>query len=160
VTFASTTGTLRLDHSSTFTGTIYNFTGNGTLYGSDKVDLRDVNFSSAKASYADGVLTVSDGSGDVAKLNFNGSYTLSDFKLASDHSGGTIIYDPPVPTSSTPSANQMGSGSPSADSLTSNLARFGNYMASTFATPGHVGGTVIAEASHSDQSFLSAPKHT
>ena len=117
VTFASTTGTLRLDHSSTFTGTIYNFTGNGTLYGSDKVDLRDVNFSSAKASYADGVLTVSDDSGDVAKLNFNGSYTLSDFKLASDHSGGTIVYDPPVPTSSTQSANQMGSGSPSAEFL-------------------------------------------
>ena len=161
MTFASNTGTLRLDHSSTFTGTIYNFTGNGTLSGSDKVDLRDVKFKSVKASYADGVLTVTDGSGDVAKLKFNGSYTPSDFKFASDHKGGTIVYDPPVPTSANPGVNQMASGSPLAESsFGSNLARFGNYMASTFATPGHGGGTIIAEASHSDQSFLSAPKHT
>ena len=45
---------------------------------------------------------MTDGSGDTAKLNFNGSYTLANFKFASDGSGGTIVYDPPV----TPSSGQ------------------------------------------------------
>ena len=45
---------------------------------------------------ANGVLTVTDGSGDTAKLSFNGSYSLANFKFANDGSGGTIVYDPPV----------------------------------------------------------------
>jgi hypothetical protein len=36
---------------------------------------------------------------DTANIDFNGSYTLANFKFASDGSGGTIVYDPPVPTS-------------------------------------------------------------
>ena len=100
VTFASSTGTLRLDHSSTFSGEIFNFTGNGTLSGSDQIDLRDIKYSSIQDSYANGVLTVSDGSGDTAKLSFSGSYTLANFDFASDGSGGTILYDPPAPSSS------------------------------------------------------------
>ena len=96
MTFAGSTGTLRLDHSSTFTGKIFKFGGNGSLSGSDHIDLRDVKYSSVHDSYANGVLTVTDGSGDTAKLSFNGSYTLANFKFANDGSGGTIVYDPPV----------------------------------------------------------------
>ena len=100
VTFGGSTGSLRLDHSSTFSGEIFNFTGNGKLSGSDQIDLRDIQYSSVQDSYANGVLTVTDGSGDNAELSFNGSYTLANFDFASDGSGGTIVYDPPVSTSS------------------------------------------------------------
>ena len=98
VTFAGSTGTLRLDHSSTFSGKIFKFSGNGSLSGSDHIDLRDVKYSSVHDSYANGVLTVKDRSGDTAKLSFNGSYTLANFKFANDGNGGTIVYDPPVPS--------------------------------------------------------------
>jgi hypothetical protein len=99
VTFNGSTGTLRLDHSSTFSGEIFNFTGNGSLSGSDQIDLRDINYNSVQDSYANGVLTVTDGS-NTAELSFSGSYTLENFKFASDGSGGTIVYDPPAPTPS------------------------------------------------------------
>ena len=99
VTFAASTGMLVLDHSSTFSGEIYNFTGNGTLPGSDQIDLTDIKYSSVQDSYSNGVLTVTDSSGDTAKLSFNGSYVLANFDFASDGSGGTIVYDPPVPAS-------------------------------------------------------------
>ena len=96
VTFQGTTGTLRLDQPSTFSGEIFGFKGNGTLSGSDHIDLRNIKYGSVHDSYANGILTVSDGYGDTDKLRFNGSYTLANFKFASDGSGGTIVYDPPV----------------------------------------------------------------
>jgi hypothetical protein len=63
VTFQSSTGTLQLDHSSSFTGTISGFGGDGTLAGSDHIDLRDINFNSLQPAQlsASGVLTISDG---------------------------------------------------------------------------------------------------
>src|SRR5208282_5415740 len=98
VTFGGSTGTLILDEPSTFSGEIFNFTGNGSLTGSDQIDLKGINYNSVHDSYANGVLTVTDGTNTV-KLDFNGSYTLANFDFASDGSGGTIVYDPPVPTS-------------------------------------------------------------
>ena len=135
VTFAGSTGTLRLDHSSTFGGKIFKFGGNGSLSGSDHIDLRDIKYSSVHGSYGNGVLTVTDGRGDKAKLSFDGSYTLANFKFASDGSGGTIVYDPPVPGAAKPSGNQTAGGSPLAEgSPVSNLALFSNYIASTSRT--------------------------
>ena len=87
VTFKSSTGTLKLDNPSTFSGTISNFTGNGTLSGSDQIDLKGLNFNSVHDSYSNGVLTVTDGK-HTDTLGFSGSYTLANFKLASDGSGG------------------------------------------------------------------------
>ena len=164
VTFLGSTGTLRLDHSSTFTGKISNFTGNGSLSGSDQIDLKDVKYSSVHDSYANGVLTVTDGT-DTAKLTFNGSYTLANFKLANDGSGGTIVYDPPAPTPS--SQNIAASGSPIGEATSSfmfspNVALLGNYIASAFAeaNDGHNGNLLATEASSpSDQSLLSNPHH-
>jgi serralysin len=100
VTFRGTTGTLQLEAPSTFTGEIFGFTGNGTLSGSDHIDLSNIKYNSVHDSYANGVLTITDGSGDTDKLSFNGSYTLANFSFASDGSGGTIVYDPPVTASS------------------------------------------------------------
>jgi hypothetical protein len=101
VTFHSATGELILDHSADFTGTIFGFTGDGTLTGSDLIDLRDISFSVLEqTSYADGVLTVSDGV-HTAHLSFDGNYQLANFKLVDDGHGGTTVYDPPVNDSST-----------------------------------------------------------
>ena len=88
---------LKLDSAATFSGVIFDFAGNGTLSGSDQIDLKGVNFNSVQDTYANGVLTVTDGTHSAA-LDFNGSYMLANFKFASDGSGGTIVYDPPVPT--------------------------------------------------------------
>ena len=94
VTFAGSTGMLKLDSPSTFDGVIYNFTGNGTLSSSDQIDLKGINFNTVSDSYSNGVLTVTDGTHSAA-LDFNGAFTLANFKFASDGSGGTILYDPP-----------------------------------------------------------------
>ena len=114
VTFAASTGMLKLDTPSTFSGKIFNFTGNGTLSGSDQIDLTNINFSTVKDRYANGVLTVTDGT-HTDKLNLNGSYTLANFSFASDGSGGTIVYDPPAPMPSsqdTPNATSTGTSAP------------------------------------------------
>jgi hypothetical protein len=95
VTFNSSTGMLRLDSPSTFSGLINNFAGNGTPSGSDQIDLKGINFNSVHDTYSNGVLTVTDGTNSAA-LDFNGSYTLANFKFASDSGGGTVVYDPPV----------------------------------------------------------------
>jgi serralysin len=100
ITFESSTGTLKLDSPSTFSGQIAGFTGDGTLSGSDQVDLLNLNFSSSiqiDSSYdpSTGALTVSNGA-EVDVLKFIGSYSQANFKFASDTNGGTIVYDPPT----------------------------------------------------------------
>jgi hypothetical protein len=100
VKFASSTGTLRIDHSSKCTGKIFNFSGDGRLSGSDHIDLRDVKYGPIKDRYYNGTLTVTDRSGHTARLSFSGSYSLGNFKFTSDGNGGTIVYDPPVSQSS------------------------------------------------------------
>jgi len=47
VAFQASTGSLILDHSIGFAGLISGFTGNGTLAGSDQIDLTDINYTSA-----------------------------------------------------------------------------------------------------------------
>jgi hypothetical protein len=106
VTFQNSTGELILDHSSSFTATIYGFCGNGTLAGSDHIDLKDINFNSLQQpSYADGLLTVSDGT-HTAELHFDGSYQLENFKFVDDGQNGTLLYDPPVSSGTSTAAAQ------------------------------------------------------
>jgi 20S proteasome alpha/beta subunit len=100
VTFTSSTGTLKLDNPSTFTGHLIGFTGDGTLSGSDQIDLLNMNYSGSIQSDSTygpstGTLTVSNGT-TVDVLNFVGSYSQANFKFASDGHGGTIVYDPPT----------------------------------------------------------------
>jgi hypothetical protein len=106
VTLSGSTGELKLDNPSTFSGEIFNFTGNGRLSGSDQIDLKRINYNSVRDSYTNGVLTVTDGQGDTATLDFNGSYSSTNFKFASDGHGGTIVYDPPS-SNATPTAASL-----------------------------------------------------
>ncbi len=136
VTFSSSTGILKLDNPSTFSGTIFDFTGNGTLSGSDQIDLKGVNFSSVHDTYSNGVLTVTDGTHTDA-LDFNGSYTLANFKFANDGNGDTIVYDPPVPAGQSGNVpainNDPGSTNhPAATALDRQMALFSQHMSSAF----------------------------
>ena len=106
VTFSSSTGMLKLDAPSTFTGQIVGFSGDGTLSGSDQIDLLNINFGNSiqfNSIYnsSSGLLEVSDGT-TVDLLHFIGSYSQANFKFASDGHGGTIVYDPPTTSQSTP----------------------------------------------------------
>ena len=110
VQFQGSTGMLVLDNSSACSGAILGFTGDGTLSGSDQIDLKDINFNSASFSdnydAASGILTVSDGV-HTANLHFGGSYQLENFKFADDGENGTIVYDPPVPLSDADTTEQV-----------------------------------------------------
>ena len=101
VTFGGSTGTLRLDQPSTFSGQVFNFAGDGNLAGSDQIDLRDIAFESGTtASYTGnvngGTLSISDAQHDTAIISLAGNYTNSIFALSSDGNGGTLVIDPPV----------------------------------------------------------------
>jgi hypothetical protein len=153
ITFAASTGTLKLDRPSTFSAEIFGFTGNGSLSGSDQIDLKGIHYNTISDRYADGVLTVIDATGDTAKLKFDGSHTLANFDFANDGKGGTIVYDPPVPSS----------GQNTTTPLVGNVALLSNYMASSFASSGGGNSIVtmlVGEAARTtDQSMLSNPHH-
>jgi hypothetical protein len=96
VTFAASTGTLQLDQSQSFAGTIAGFSGQ------DQIDLRDIAFGAnttlgyaANADNSGGTLTVSDGIHS-ANLALLGQYTAASFVAGSDGHSGTTITDPPA----------------------------------------------------------------
>jgi hypothetical protein len=99
VTFQGSTGSLTLDTPSSFHGTIAGFSGDGTLQGSDHIDLTGIDYhSSAFAesfNASTDTLSVTDGA-DSASLHFTGSYVAANFSFTTDGNGGTIVYDPPV----------------------------------------------------------------
>jgi len=112
-TFIGSTGTLKLDAPSTFTGQIVGFSGDGTLAGSDHIDLVGLTYNSSIQSdstynSSTGVLSVSNGT-TVDLLNFTGSYSLANFEFASDGDGGTVVYDPPTTTHVTGNSTISGS---------------------------------------------------
>jgi hypothetical protein len=97
VSFApGSAGTLKLDQSQSFTGTINGFSGQ------DQIDLGDIGFGAnstlgytANADNSGGTLTVSDGS-HVANIALLGQYAASSFVTTGDGYGGTLITEPPA----------------------------------------------------------------
>ncbi|HLG80421.1 MAG TPA: hypothetical protein VKY22_05355, partial [Bradyrhizobium sp.] len=144
VTFASSTGMLALDHPSTFGGVIYGFTGDGTLSGSDQIDLKNINFSNVHDSYANSVLTVTDGT-NTAALDFNGSYTLANFEFASDGKGGTILFDPPVTAGQQGNLQPQIMQDPGTSALNQRVALFSQQIAAAFPSSafGDSGGSTV-----------------
>ena len=94
---AKSTGELVLDQATTYTGRISGFGK------TQSIDLMNINFAAGvEMSYAptsgantSGTLTVSDGT-HTAELEFQGTYSLANFKVASDGNGGTLLTDPTV----------------------------------------------------------------
>ena len=92
-------GQVVLDQAPSYTGQISGF---GTT---QSIDLADINFAGGVTmSYApsnrrntSGVLTIKEGSNTVS-LELEGSYTLANFRVASDGNGGTLLTDPSLIT--------------------------------------------------------------
>jgi autotransporter passenger strand-loop-strand repeat protein len=186
VTFLSgATGTLTLVHSLTnpFTGTLSGVTKKNA------VDLEDLTWTPGKmkatfsGNTSGGTLAITDGPSSVA-IKLLGNYTSASWKLSNDGSGGTVVIDPPVTGSLTPSAN-LGAGidlsdisydatttlgyAPNSDGIGGTLtvsnsqiaqsvALLGQYAASSFvaASNGH-GGTLITDPPSSQQQLLALP---
>ena len=95
VTFAGATGTLKIDNSSSFSGTIA-----GQLAIGDVIDLTDITAgANATITYSGnnspGTLTVSDGT-HTTNISLQGNYSLANFTASSDGHGGTLVIDPPT----------------------------------------------------------------
>ncbi|HEY2177568.1 MAG TPA: hypothetical protein VGH15_03225, partial [Caulobacteraceae bacterium] len=95
VAFTSTTGTLELAKSVSYTGQVSGLSTAGT----SNLDLLDIAFinGTTKATYSgtttSGTLTVTDGT-HTAHIHLVGNYTASTFTVATDGHGGTIVKDP------------------------------------------------------------------
>ena len=92
--FAGTAGTLQLDSTTGFTGTVAGMTGQDTL------DLRDIGFGATttlgfaeNSSGTGGTLSVSDGR-HTANIALLGHYMASTFVASSDGHGGTAVVEP------------------------------------------------------------------
>ncbi|KOY07121.1 hypothetical protein AF336_28730 [Bradyrhizobium diazoefficiens] len=84
--------TLTLNTPSAFSGQLVGFGGDGTLTGSDQVDLRGFNFYTLHTGFntASGTLSLSSGS-SAASLQFLGQYSQDSFHFADDGNGGTLV---------------------------------------------------------------------
>jgi hypothetical protein len=89
VTFAADTGTLKLDNSATFAGTVAGMTGHDTIDFAD-IDPNNVQQPSYSGTPESGTLTVTDGlhSANIALL---GNYLASTFATSSDGHDGTNV---------------------------------------------------------------------
>jgi hypothetical protein len=106
VNFLSDTGTLRLQNSASFAGTV------AGLCGQDTIDLADIGFGAnstlgyaANADHSGGTLSVGDGM-HMANIALLGSYMASSFVAASDGHGGTLISEAAQTSTQTPIVTQ------------------------------------------------------
>ena len=95
VTFAGTTGTLKLEAPQAFTGVV------SGLSSADAIDLAGFAYSAnLQATYqgnaSGGTLTVSDGA-ETAHIALSGNYLSSSWTLSDDGNGGTTVVDPTLP---------------------------------------------------------------
>jgi hypothetical protein len=94
VTFAGATGTLKLDNSATFAGTVAGMTGQDTIDFAD-IDPARVQPPSYTGDTSGGTLNVTDGTHS-ANIVLLGNYMASVFVAQSDGHGGTSVVDPPA----------------------------------------------------------------
>ena len=106
VDFVSDTGTLKLEDSSSFAGTV------AGLHGRDAIDLADIGFGAnstlgyaANSDHSGGTLSVGDGM-HMANIALLGSYMASTFDAASDGHGGTLISEAAQTSTQTPIVTQ------------------------------------------------------
>ncbi|HXU98968.1 MAG TPA: hypothetical protein VG166_00540 [Caulobacteraceae bacterium] len=101
-----TTGGLRLGDSQAFTGQVTGFSKTGAT----SLDLLDINFTSATASYSGtstaGILTVTDGT-HTAHVHLTGNYLSSTWTLSNDGLGGTVVVDPTAPAAPSPAVQAI-----------------------------------------------------
>ena len=148
VTFAGA-GTLQIDNSSSFTGTI-----TGQLATGDVIDLADITAgASATIGYtghnSPGTLTVSDGT-HTASIALLGNYSLATFTASSDGHGGTSVVDPPLLASQVSGARSgsTAAGTDGEGPWNRNMGLLAQYMASfdpsSWGEVGAPNGTLLA----------------
>lgn len=88
-----TGSTLTLEASQAFNDQLLGFAGDGTLQGSDQIDLHGLNFNSLQSAYngSTGILALNDGT-IATDIHFVGDYKLDNFKFANDGDGGIVVY--------------------------------------------------------------------
>jgi len=91
-TFLGDTGTLKLDDSSSFSGTV------AGMSGQDTIDLANINFATVQSptysgDSSGGTLAVTDGT-HTANIALLGNYLASTFVTSSDGHGGANVVDP------------------------------------------------------------------
>jgi hypothetical protein len=137
ITFAGSTGTLKIDNPTSFSGSI-----GGQLAIGDVIDLPNITAGAgATLAYSGnngpGTLTVSDGT-HTDSIALLGNYSLANFTASSDGNGGTQFIDPPLPTSQSTSA------------LDQQLAIFSQTIASAFPSSAfNDGGSSMLDMSQS-----------
>ncbi|WP_461314829.1 AIDA repeat-containing protein [Bradyrhizobium embrapense] len=94
VAFQGATGTLKLDNSASFAGTVAGMTG------ADAIDFANISFANVhtptfNGTSSSGTLTVTDGT-VTASIVLLGNYMASTFTTSSDGHGGTLVVDPPA----------------------------------------------------------------
>ncbi|MHC2251103.1 hypothetical protein ACVILK_000795 [Bradyrhizobium embrapense] len=94
VAFQGATGTLKLDNSASFAGTVAGITG------ADAIDFANISFANVhtptfNGTSSSGTLTVTDGT-VTASIVLLGNYMASTFATSSDGHGGTLVVDPPA----------------------------------------------------------------
>jgi hypothetical protein len=94
LSFAADTGTLKLDNSATFAGTVAGMTGQDTIDFAD-IDPTKVQQPTYSGTASGGNLTVTDGTHS-ANIALLGNYLASTFVASSDGHGGTNVVDPPA----------------------------------------------------------------
>ena len=94
MTFAGSTGTLKLYDSSSFAGTVAGMNGQDTIDFAD-IDPTRVQPPSYSGDASSGTLMVSDGAHS-ASIALLGNYLAATFVAASDGNGGTSVGDPHV----------------------------------------------------------------
>jgi hypothetical protein len=106
VEFLSDTGTLKLEASSSFAGTV------AGLRGRDTIDLADIGFNAnstityaGNPDHSGGTLSVGDGM-HMANIALLGSYMASTFAAVSDGHGGTLISEAAQTSTQTPIVTQ------------------------------------------------------
>jgi hypothetical protein len=174
---ASFDGTmLTLSQPAAFTGQIVGFTGDGTLAGSDQIDLRGLNYDALHSSFdgTSGTLSVNDGS-TTASLHFLGQFSQDNFHFADDGNGGTLVIASTSSAQNGASSNQVVSNfaaqdtfvfapnfgqvslanfAPATDTLQINKSVFPDITALLAATHDDASGNaVVTDAAHDTITF-------
>jgi hypothetical protein len=157
VTFASdSAGTVKFDHSLTdSTGTISGLTPQ------TKIDLADLPFTKGQMKVDPSSLTATGGTLTVTNqstkqsvsLNLAGDFTNATWVLSKDANGGTIVVDPPAPTSTN-------NGPPGLDHV---VALFSQSIAAGFSDQqqhGAMSTNPLTQIVTNQEQFLAHPNHS
>jgi hypothetical protein len=140
---AGSTGTLKLDNSASFTGSVSGLTTTTYIDLADLAWVQGQTTATFSANIANptsgGTLTVSDGTHSDT-INLAGDYTQSGWTLSQDSNGNTLVVDPPL--SSVGDRPQLADGNTTAPSAPTAVFSQIDSLANTLGATPNAGGVV------------------